>query len=119
MTRFAGETFEAWHHALDFDGVTVMGNTELPDGVTISIWTRDFAEKLVDERAMTFDAQASVTIDEGEDVGMVLTGLWLYRWDTTDVDPDAYVQKCTAHGVNGTTAFEYKPIRLRKVPEPA
>lgn len=105
MTIYAGETVTITHTATDLDNVTALTDSDV-DSVTIVIYDSDLAE-VVSETAMTWDAT-----DER----------WEYVWDTSpgatpvNIDPGTYRAMVTITGLDDSTNWEYKRIRLARNP---
>lgn len=103
MTLYAGETLTVTHTA-------TLEGTALDDddvaGVTITIFDAD-GDEVVSETSMTW----SSTYER-----------WEYEWDTSPgatpvaVDAGTYRAKVVMTGVDGSTNWEFKRIRLARNP---
>lgn len=105
MTIYAGETVTITHTATDLDNTTALTDGDV-DSVTIVIYDSDLAE-VVSETAMTWDSDES---------------RWEYVWDTSpgatpvNIDSGTYRAMVTITGLDDSTNWEYKRIRLARNP---
>lgn len=78
-----------------------------------------------DDDVLTVDDVASVRVDvQDADAAFLVTAadmnwvsehnLWLYKWDTTDVDPGSYRAKVLITGIDGSHSKEFIIVRLKK-----
>ena len=105
MTIYAGETITITHTATDLDNTTALTDSDV-DNVSIIIYDADL-EVVVAETEMTWDATDA---------------RWEYVWDTSpgstpvNIDPGTYRAKITITGVDDSTNWEFKRIRLARNP---
>lgn len=103
MTLYAGETIIITHTA-SLEGTALTGPEV--DRVDIEIFDSD-GDSVVAETEMTWVAGNS---------------RWEYEWDTSpgatpaNIDAGTYRAKCTITGVDESTNWEYKRIRLASNP---
>ena len=105
MTIYAGETVTITHTATDLDNVTALTDSDV-DSVTIVIYDSALTE-VVSETAMTWNATDA---------------RWEYVWDTSpgatpiNIDSGTYRAMVTITGLDDSTNWEYKRIRLARNP---
>jgi hypothetical protein len=103
MTIYAGETVTITHAAKDIEGLPITNLDVL--GVEIIIYDKNLA--VVVTSPMTWNAQYL---------------RWDYIWDTSpgatpvNIAPGSYRAKCTITGMDMSTNWEFKRLRLARNP---